>query len=100
MVDGCLAWQRDGLGEPEQVKAATEGYRSESDTFAQWWEERGQVERSTYCRANVAYQSYKAWCEAANERSISQRRFGERVAEMGIDKRRSNGWIYDGIKLV
>src|SRR5262249_22300760 len=31
MVRGCLEWQRDGLGLPAVVKAATEEYRSEED---------------------------------------------------------------------
>src|SRR5207237_1181559 len=30
-VRGCLEWQRQGLGMPDVVKAATEGYRSEQD---------------------------------------------------------------------
>ena len=30
-VDGCLAWQRDGLGMPAEVQKATETYRAEMD---------------------------------------------------------------------
>ena len=30
-VEGCLLWQREGLGTPLTVTAATEGYRREMD---------------------------------------------------------------------
>ena len=33
-VRGCQAWQREGLGMPAAVKAATEAYRAESDLLA------------------------------------------------------------------
>ena len=39
MIDGCLAWQRDGLAPPETVRAATAGYFDNQDLFAQWVEE-------------------------------------------------------------
>src|SRR5437867_6039937 len=31
VVDGCLAWQRDGLGMPAEVQEATATYRAEMD---------------------------------------------------------------------
>ena len=33
-LEGCLEWQREGLGEPEEVRLATEEYREDMDTFA------------------------------------------------------------------
>ena len=39
MIDGCLAWQRDGLVRPAIVAAATEEYFSEQDILRQWVEE-------------------------------------------------------------
>ena len=33
-LEGCLEWQREGLGEPEEVRLATEEYREDIDTFA------------------------------------------------------------------
>jgi hypothetical protein len=38
-VKGCLAWQRDGLGEPAEVRQATEGYRSEMDVIGHFIED-------------------------------------------------------------
>jgi len=39
MVEGCLSWQSEGLGEPERVTNATAEYRYEMDTLAAFIEE-------------------------------------------------------------
>ena len=38
-VQGCLEWQREGLGMPEAVKAATANYRAEQDMLAAFLDE-------------------------------------------------------------
>lgn len=40
LVAGAGEWYRSGLGEAEQVREATEGYRKREDVFAQFLEER------------------------------------------------------------
>ena len=45
MIDGCLAWQRDGLVRPAIVAAATEEYFSEQDILRQWVEECCEIGR-------------------------------------------------------
>jgi putative DNA primase/helicase len=34
MIDGCLAWQKQGLAPPEAVTAATAAYLEAQDTFS------------------------------------------------------------------
>ena len=36
LVRGCVEWQRIGLAEPDCVMAATDAYRSDSDTIGAW----------------------------------------------------------------
>jgi putative DNA primase/helicase len=36
LVAGCLDWQRDGLGTPNEVLAATKKYRHDEDVFAKF----------------------------------------------------------------
>jgi putative DNA primase/helicase len=40
MVDGCIAWQRDGLARPRSVIDATDEYFAEQDVLAQWAADR------------------------------------------------------------
>ena len=35
-IEGCLAWQRDGLQPPAGVQAATEDYLAGEDIIGQW----------------------------------------------------------------
>src|SRR4051794_6898252 len=36
LIDGCLAWQRDGLNPPASVNEASEDYLSAEDVLGQW----------------------------------------------------------------
>jgi hypothetical protein len=38
-IDGCLAWQREGLAPPESARAATKDYLDAEDLLGQWLEE-------------------------------------------------------------
>ena len=40
MIDGCLAWQRDGLETPNAVLSATQEYRADSDLLEQFLDAR------------------------------------------------------------
>ena len=44
MVRGCLKWQREGLGEPEEVETATRTYREEQDFLGPFLEDCCKVE--------------------------------------------------------
>lgn len=83
-VRGCLDWQENGLGEPEEVRAATEAYRAEMDVLAAFMEERCVLHEDAYAGATPLYDSYKEWCATAGESAESQTRFGTMLRERGF----------------
>jgi len=85
---GCAEWQRDGLGEPPMVKAATAEYRNEMDVLGDFIAERCLVGAGCEVGASELFEAYKTWCEAAGEKAISQRRFGLQLAERGYQSDR------------
>lgn len=99
MVAGCLDWQRTGLRDPPCVLAATEQYRVESDTFAQWFAEQMVVDQASECKAADAFRNYRDWCEQASEQSLNQTQFGQRMIAHISHKRVSNGVWYVGVRL-
>lgn len=100
MVDGCLAYQREGLQEPRKVMAATREYQDESDAFAQWFDERVQIEPGARVRARVFWDSFSAWCDRSGLERSSRKSFGLRITrERGILRDRSDGIWYVGAKL-
>lgn len=95
-VEGCLAWQREGLGEPPDVIDATAEYREASDTLAGFLAERCVVDPDVSCPAADLYRACRAWAEAAGEKALSQRRFEQMLAERGFNldrTRRPKVWI-------
>jgi len=101
LVQGCLDWQCDGLQEPEVVLAATETYRTESDTFSQWFDECCEVAKNAEWKASLASGSYRHWCEDASEKPLNTLRFGERVQERFTRlPRRRDGYYYLGFRLL
>lgn len=99
-VRGCLAWQKDGLWVPEEVRTATEDYRSEMDIIAQFLEEKCVIDPTLRVKASDLYRAYSAWCEENNEQPLAQRNFGMRLSERGFERKVSNScrW-WHGISL-
>ena len=99
-VRGCLEWQRDGLREPEEVKAATADYKAEMDVLGGWLEDCCQLSPTTTARAGQLYENYKTWCDSNGERPLSGRKFSQRLLERGFDKYRDKAGIqYIGLGL-
>jgi putative DNA primase/helicase len=99
LVRGCLEWQRQGLGVPESVAAATAAYRAGEDVLARFLAEKCMRGPDYSCRGSVLYDAYKGWAAAAGERPMSGKVFGEQVADQaGITKKVSNGVWYLGVE--
>jgi putative DNA primase/helicase len=50
MIDGCLAWQREGLNPPEAVTAATSAYLEAQDSVAAWLDECCELDPKAHPR--------------------------------------------------
>jgi putative DNA primase/helicase len=101
MVQGCLDWQREGLGDPAAVKVATEGYRAESDTLGRWLEECCLVHGSAQSKASSLLDSFNKWAQTLHENEESATWLGRKLAEKGFTKARTTqGVMYRGIGLL
>ena len=99
-VKGCLAWYKDGLGIPDEVKSATAVYRDEMDVLGAFIADRCFLEKTAQGTAKALYSAYKSWCETNGERAISKRSFGLRLAERGLDRYndgKTRSWIGIGL---
>jgi putative DNA primase/helicase len=99
IVRGCLEYQREGLGEPEEVRAATEGYRAEMDILAAFIEDRCVVRSRASAGATPLYNAYKDWCEESGETRLTQTKFGRRLKERGFRSEKSQRVTWYGIGL-
>jgi putative DNA primase/helicase len=101
-VEGCLGWQKSGLGVPNEVKAATESYRAEMDNTAEFLKDCCVQEPSAKVRSSELFETYGAWCKETGEESLDPKTFSKRLIEKGFIRKRSTGGHYflHGIGLV
>ena len=100
-IEGCLAWQKQGLNPPESVKVATAEYRAESDVVERFIEDECIVREGQSVGATILYDFFVGWCGSNDQSSMTQTAFGTRLAEKGYQKKPdSKGLkVYQGIGL-
>jgi putative DNA primase/helicase len=101
-VRGCLEWIENGIGEPEEVKAATQDYRNEMDVFSQFISDCCVEKASLKTLSKDLYQAYTGWCDSNGEQSLTKRIFGTKLREkeylpVRIGQGGARGWIGIGI---
>jgi putative DNA primase/helicase len=77
MIDGCLEWQRDQLGEPSAIQQASGDYFQRQDAFGRWLEERCILDVMLSSRPSALYSDYRAWCTANGEAAMTSPEFAE-----------------------
>lgn len=100
-VDGCLEWQRNGLGMPEVVQHATDEYREEMDSFGAFLTECCVLAAKCTVRAGEFYAEYRLWSERQGlDFPLSQLRLWRKLSERGITKVNTmHGVSYRGVGL-
>jgi putative DNA primase/helicase len=98
-VRGCLDWQRNGLGVPNEVAKATENYRSEQDSLIGFLDEDCIADPSVREKASRLYEKYRARCQRLGESPLSMTAFGNAMTERGFQRKESHGIWYLGIGL-
>ena len=100
-VQGCLAWQREGLGVPEEVAEATREYEAEQDTFAMFLSEKCVCVPNARVASTALYKVYRVWAEEHGESPVSHKVFGSFLSERGFQKDRlKTGIVYRGVGLL
>jgi putative DNA primase/helicase len=101
MIDGCLAWQKDGLTRPQVVIDATEEYFSEQDLVRQWVEECCEIGRAyTDTSANL-FKTWKEYAIASGEKPGTKTWLTQSLIKLpGVRRSRTNrARSLDGIRL-
>jgi putative DNA primase/helicase len=99
-IDGCLAWQREGLNPPQAVLSATEEYLANEDKLGRWIEECCVLSNTYATNSSALFQNFKAWCEKGEERPGSQKSFAQELTERGIEGEHTRaGKMFVGIGL-
>lgn len=106
MVRGCVKWINSGLTAPEEVKSATEDYRTEMDLVGKFMEESTEKAVGKFVYRTALYQSFLTWMKVNGYRyAYSADNFGKRVArrlnQPASQRQKKNGqYIWQDIKQV
>ncbi|KKM28020.1 hypothetical protein LCGC14_1568920, partial [marine sediment metagenome] len=102
MVQGCLAWQKEGLARPKAVQDEVQAYKVSQAPLTEFISERLVVTPELECPAAQLYDEYKVW---ADERRLNGRarltrtRFGREMGKVHEKQHTRKGTVYMGIGL-
>jgi putative DNA primase/helicase len=102
-VRGCLAYQREGLNPPDEVRAAVGDYQNDQDVLADFLDGECLTGPGLMVRSSDIYKRYVEWCgKQGISRPMTTRGLGRRLASHGFDHGldRVNGRFWIGIGLV
>lgn len=86
-VEGCMRWQREGLGLPMKVEERVAVYRKTEDILSAFIEEECTVSPSSYCAKGLLYKAFVEWCDAAGEHACSAKGLVGKLIERGFEAR-------------
>jgi putative DNA primase/helicase len=89
MIDGCLAWQLEGLHVPKTVSDATADYLAGEDVFRQWIDENCKTGPNFFSPFKELFENWKVWAEVRGEFIGKQRAFTENLESRGFRKDRT-----------
>jgi putative DNA primase/helicase len=100
MIEGCLRWQKQGLGKPQTVETATKDYLASEDTLGAWMDECVELRQGERTKTSSAYENFKRWADQAGEYVPSQKRFSQRLKDRGFATIKSLGVMhFEGLRL-
>jgi putative DNA primase/helicase len=85
MVNGALAYAREGLAPPASVLRARDAYRASNDPIADWLAERTvwRTEHSAWVSCAELALDYRTWCEHLDQKPLSQKALVKRLEARG-----------------
>ena len=84
LVEGCLLWQSEGLGEPVDVSEAIAAYRESQDVLHDFLLEHCLVGQGETIMVSEFYKAYKTWAESSDMRPVGKLTFGNHLKEKGF----------------
>jgi putative DNA primase/helicase len=101
-VNGCLQWQRSGIGTCAAVERSSAAYRGEMDRIVGFFDESCRFEDDARVERKLFREAYEAWCkENGIKAPLSPRDIALRLRERGVSDGKSDGRrVWKGVRLL
>jgi putative DNA primase/helicase len=92
LIEGYKFLEKEGLQQPDAVKAATEAYRHDSDKLALFIEDALEASPNSEERTSEVYTRYQRWCNANGCYSENMRNFKQALSAIArVEHKRPRG---------
>lgn len=101
-IQGCLAWQKEGLNPPATVRKATTDYLAAEDAIGRWLEDCCITNDAHWTTGAALLSDYQAWAERTGERAMSQKRLTQALEGRGFVQTRTRaarGFVGIGLRV-
>ncbi|GAA2341915.1 hypothetical protein GCM10010170_025730 [Dactylosporangium salmoneum] len=104
VVQGAVAYLREGIGEPDAVRAATAAYAREQDNVAGFVADRCALavdQPAVHVATGTLRNAYELWCAENDETPVTAKVLTQRLQRLGVTAGRGTRGVrrYQGIKL-
>jgi putative DNA primase/helicase len=100
MVEGAVAWSKEGLGTSKAVVAATQQYHEDQNRIGKFLAEATVRAPNERCKVGALYEQWRAWCVRSGESPGREGAFRSSLEDQGLIIRPvSNVQFVLGIKL-
>lgn len=99
LLDGLREWLATGLVLPDEVKTATEQYRSDSDPLGQFLDACTKIDGFGRVQTSELHRVFVAWAKASGEREWSSKGFSAAMLERGYERVKSDHFFWVGLRL-
>lgn len=97
VVRGCLAWQKNGLGEPPEVLQASLEWREHDDPLKDFLEDCCEVGEGLFVPSRDLTTAYEFWAKREGVKAtLGRENFGERLRSKGFTQGRKRMKNRDG----
>lgn len=101
MLEGCMLWQKEGLGDCKEVSDATAIYKNENDSVAKFLNDSTVGEPGSKISASVTHAAYLQYCNEMGEYAKSVKEFKVEMENKNYEWRReSAGMMWLDLKLM
>lgn len=97
-VQGCLEWQRNGLGTCAAIENSNADYRREMDRCAPFFDERCEFEADHETAASILRQRYEDWCRDRRVRPVPPKEFAAKLRERGCEQVKNSTIKWCGVR--
>ena len=85
-LEGLADWRENGLGHPDEVRSATEEYRSEQDYLRDYLFDTTVDDSETYVTRKDLWRAYQQWSQENGEKPVGSKTFSQMLVDRGYER--------------